>query len=410
MRGQRRASSEDAPTTGARSETVRQSNLASILTSLHIDGPASRSELVARTGLTRSAVGGLIGELTARGLVSEARAPSAGTPGRPSPIASVRGDENIVVGIEILVDSIAIAAVGLGGSITRIERAIRPRDAAPPELLVHELASMIHPILEDLGEWRRLHAVGAAVAGIVHTSDRRVIFGPNLGWHDVPLGDLLRDALDVTVPVIIGNDGDLGALAERRRGAGRGAHDLVYVSGEVGIGGGIISEDRSINGRSGFAGEVGHMQVNPDGLRCACGSIGCWETEAGEDALLRRAGLDPADSARAVEQLVVDVELGDRTARAAFADEGRWLGIGIASLVNLFSPERVVLGGFLHRIFPHVVEPLTTVLDERALAASRAQVEVVAAELGINAPLLGAAEAAWDSVLTDPGTVHPLDV
>lgn len=408
MTGQGRASAISPRIPGARSETIRRSNLASILTSLHIAGPASRSELVERTGLTRSAVGGLIGELTARGLVSEARARPAGTPGRPSPVASARGDENVVVGLEILVDTIAVAVVGLGGEIARIERAHRPRDVAPAERLVEELAAMVRPILDGLRDSRRVHGVGAAVAGVVHRHDRRVIFGPNLGWHDVPLGDLLRDALDVSVPVVIGNDGDLGALAERRRGAGRGVHDLVYLSGEVGIGGGIISGDHSITGGSGFAGEVGHMHVNPDGLRCGCGAIGCWETEAGEDALLRRAGLDPADGAVAVERLVADVERGRATARAAFDEEGRWLGVGIASLVNLFSPERVVLGGFLHRIYRHVIEPLRIVLDEQALAASRAQVEVVSAELGADAPVLGAAEAAWDSLLTDPGGVAPL--
>ncbi len=392
-------------TAGVRSESVRRSNLAAILTSLHVAGSASRSELVTRTGLTRSAIGGLVGELAARDLVTETRAPSAGSPGRPSPVVSVRTADNVVVAIEFLVDSIAVAAIGLGGSVIRLERAARPRDHASADEVIDKVASMVAPIVAGLPPTTRVHGIGVAVAGIVRRDDNLLMFAPNLGWHDAPIGSMISAATGLPYPVVVGNDGDLGALAERRRGAGRGMRDLVYVTSEVGVGGGIISSDQRLTGPFGFAGEVGHMVVNPEGQRCGCGAIGCWETEVGEDALLRRAGLDPTDGAIAVERLVGAFERGEPDAMQALSAEAHWLGIGIASLINLFSPTRVVLGGLLHRIFPYVSEGIHRELDERTLAAARSGVTVTAAELGLNAPLVGAAELAWQPVLDDPGAI-----
>ncbi|MBA2380977.1 MAG: ROK family transcriptional regulator, partial [Chloroflexi bacterium] len=244
---------------GQRSETVRRANLAAIVRELHARGPLSRSELVARTGLTRSAIRGLIGEFAAAGLVTEERATPLGTPGRPSPVVRPEAERVIALALEISVDSLAAALVGLGGTILAEVRVDRPRAHVSVETIVADLAVLANSILVPARRRAAVIGVGVAVAGIVRRSDGFVWMAPNLGWRDVPLGRQLTEALALSVPLDIANEADLGAIAEFRRGAARGADHLLYVSGDVGVGGGIIVDGRPLTGVAGYGGEIGHM-------------------------------------------------------------------------------------------------------------------------------------------------------
>jgi predicted NBD/HSP70 family sugar kinase len=247
-----------------------------------------------------------------------------------------------------------------------------------------------------------LIGIGVAVAGIVRRSDGFVVMAPNLGWRDLPLGAPLARALEATVPISIANEADLGALAELHRGAAVGAADVLYLSGEVGVGGGLIVDGRPLTGVAGFGGEVGHFPVNPNGVACQCGSFGCWETEVGEEALLRLAGHPPAAGWAGVDAVIEEARAGSPVALAAFAAVGRWLGIGLAGLINVFNPRLVVMGGLFGRIHPFVADALEAELGRRTLAGSHALVRVVPARLGVDAPLLGAAELAFGPLLADP--------
>ena len=207
-----------------------------------------------------------------------------------------------MLALEITVDSQAAAVVGLGGEVLEHRRVDRPRDrtslrsgsttsrALPPA------RSAGDPARESLHRRRRRgrRTWSAAATGWVSKA-------PNLGWHDVPLGDALAAALDIDLPVHVANDADLGALAEFRRGAAMGADDIVFVSGEVGVGGGIIIDGQPLTGAAGFAGEIGHMPVNPLGARCRCGSVGCWEPSSARRpccAARSRAGRRPDSRGR----------------------------------------------------------------------------------------------------------------
>ena len=165
-----------------------------------------------------------------------------------------------------------------------------------------------------------------------------VSMAPNLGWRDEPLGDRLTTALDLPVPIAFANESDLAALAEHRRGAARGIDDVLLVWGSVGVGGGLIVDGAPLTGSAGYSGEVGHIPVNPDGLPCRCGSTGCWETEVGSSALLRRAGRPPEGGHEAVDAVLAAAGAGDPIALAAFAETGRWLGIGLAGAINVLNP------------------------------------------------------------------------
>ncbi len=387
---------------GQRSETVRRANLSAIVRELHGRGPLSRSELVARTGLTRSAIRALIGELVAADLVSEERAESLGTPGRPSPVVCPNPSGAVVLALEVAVDSLAVALVGLSGDVFELVRVERPRGHSSVEDIAADLAGLAADVIAGRPAGEPVIGIGVSVVGIVRRSDGFVSRAPNLGWSDVPLGAELARALESSVPISVGNDADLGALVELRRGAARGADDVLYLSSEVGVGGGLIIGGKPMTGVAGYSGEIGHMPINPDGIACRCGSVGCWETEIGEEALLLRARHPVSGGSAAVEAVLREAAGGSPTAIGALDHIGRWLGIGLAGLVNIFNPRLIVLGGHFGRILPYVEVILEQELDRRALTAPRALVRVVPGTLGVDAPLLGAAELAFEPLLTDP--------
>ncbi len=387
---------------GQRSETVRRANLSAVLRALHLAGPLSRSDLVAHTGLTRSAIRSLVGELALAGLVAEEQPAPTGTPGRPSPLVRAVRDGATVLALAVTVDRVAAALVGLGGSVIAMREADRRREAGTVEATVAALVDLVAPLREEAGGTDRLVGVGVAVAGLVRRADGLVRMAPNLGWTDVPLGAVLGRALGTDAPVHVANEADLGALAELRRGAATGVDDLVFVFGEVGVGGGVIVGGRPLTGAAGYGGEVGHMPVRADGRPCRCGSTGCWETEVGEEALLALAGYPPDGGRAAVEALIAAAGAGGPRALAALEEVGRWLGVGIAGLVNLFDPDLVVVGGLFARFHPHIERSMEELLERRALPAPRALVRVVPSLLGVDAPLIGAAELAFEPLLDDP--------
>lgn len=387
---------------GQRSETVRRANLSAIATELHLHGPLSRSELVARTGLTRSAIRGLIGEFVDADLASETRSVSLGIPGRPSPLVQPNEARATVLALEIAVDSLAAALVGFGGAVLERRRVERPREHLSVEQILGDLAKLARPLLARVSGPDALVAVGVGVVGLVRRSDGQIRLAPNLGWHEVSLAQSLAEALGVRVDVAVANEADLGALAEHRRGAAMGIDDVIYVSGEVGVGGGIIVEGRRLEGSEGYAGEIGHLPVNANGSACRCGSVGCWETEIGERALLTRAGRSAAGGRKGVDAVLGAAARGSQRDLEALHEVGRWLGVGLAGLVNIFDPRLVVLGGLFERIHPFVGEIVDDTLNKRALSAPRQLVKVAPAALGGDATLLGAAELGFEPLLKDP--------
>ena len=387
---------------GQRSETVRRANLSAIVRALHLRGPLSRSELVRHTGLTRSAIRGLIGELVTGGLVTETPSLPAGSPGRPSPLVHPDPAGAGVVAVEVNVDSLAVAHVGFGGAIRALARVDRPRAHVTVDQIGADLAELASPILTGAAREGGIIGIGVAVAGVVRRSDGLVRHAPNLGWLDVPLGQRLAAAFGSHLPIAIANEADLGGLAELRRGAAIGAADVVYVAGEVGVGGSVTVDGHTLDGAEGYAGEIGHMIVDPTGGACACGSAGCWETVIGERAMLIGAGR-PADGGRAaVDEMIAAAIAGQSEALESIERVGDWLGIGLASLVNIFNPTLVVLGGVLGRTHPLMASRVEAIIERRALTAPGQQVRVVAGALGVDAPIIGAAELAFEPMLADP--------
>ena len=245
--------------------------------------------------------------------------------------------------------------------------------------------------------------MGVAVCGLVRAETGVVRFAPNLGWIDVPLAALL-DAELGGIPALVGNEADLGALAEHVRGAGAGTSDLVYLSGEAGVGGGIIVGGRPLGGSDGYGGEVGHTRVNPRGVMCRCGRRGCWETEVGEDAVLRATGYEPGTPFATV---LTAYAAGDRRVARGMRTIGHWLGAGVADLVNIFNPQMVIFGGITQHLFL-MAEADVRASVAGALVAPREQVNLAVPGLGLDSELLGAAELAFGSLLRNPLVAEPV--
>ena len=241
-----------------------------------------------------------------------------------------------------------------------------------------------------------------AVAGMVRRDDGMVRLAPTIGWVDEPVGQALGSEVDDFGPITVGNVADVSALVEHSRGAAVGCDNVIYLYGDVGVGGGIIAGGRRVTGHGGYGGEVGHMVVNPHGRPCSCGSRGCWETEIGEHALLQHAGRADQFGRDAVLEVVESAMRGDRAAQQAVRHVGDWLGFGVGNLVNIFNPEAVIFGGTLRELYLVAAAHIRSRLNAIALPACREHIRLRTPELGTDAALIGAAELAFERVLEDP--------
>jgi predicted NBD/HSP70 family sugar kinase len=393
---------------GARSEDVRRGNLGIILRHLHVHGATSRSALTRLLSLNRSTIGDLTGELAGAGLVREEQGGRGDAPplggrgagGRPSFLVVPETERVQALAVDIGVTHLTVARVGLGGHV--LSRRDIPHRRGPRRMstVVRSIGSVARELLGEMGPGSRCAGAGAAVPGMVRVPDGLVRQVPNLGWTDVPLGEELAGELDM--PVSVGNDADLGALAEHVRGVAVGCDDVVYLAGHSGIGAGIFSSGRPLVGGRGYAGEVGHVVVNPDGLECLCGSRGCWETEAGEERLFQLAGRPAGGGLTGVREVVAAAGEGDHAAADAVQHVATWLGRGTANVVNAFNPELVVLGGALAEIHEAAGEAVDTAVRRYSLAPPLESVRLVRPDFGLDSSLLGAAELAFAPLLADP--------
>lgn len=390
---------------GATQEAVRRHNLATLLGHLHRHGPTSRAQLTRLLGLNRATIGTLVDELAIRRLAVEEAETERGAQGRPSKVVSARTDSFMVVAVEIGVDAITIALVSLGGRVIDRDRCLlvsdRDRSFERVVVSISELTSSL--LLRSQGNFSTV-AMGVAVPGAVRPRDGLVHFAPNLGWRNLALAERLRESLAVEMAVLVGNDANLGAMAEHARGIASGVNDLVYLHAEAGVGGGIITGGRMLEGATGYGGEVGHMQVNPDGSSCHCGARGCWETEVGEDALVRRAGLEPAGRLPA-EEVLRRARDGDVRCREAVETTARWISIGLIDLVNSLNPEMLILGGMFEELLDLARPTIAKALHEGVYDAEHQRVELVKPRFGRDAVLMGAAELALQVILNDPASV-----
>lgn len=393
--------------------TVRRLNLSLVLRHLQGEGPGSRARIARGTGLNKATVTSLIGELLDRGLVRETGVERHGGVGRPGQRVELAPRGAVGVGVEVngdFVDATALDLAGVEVTRYRIDRDLRSLDT---EGALDTIATAVNQVLAEVSALGgAVVGVVVAVPGLVSHPDGVVAHAPNFGWHGLPLAQLLRPRLrPLGIPLSVDNDGNLGAIGEHTLTTRDGIDDIVHISGEVGIGGGIVVRGELLRGARGFSGEVGHMAINPDPALCGCGLVGCWETEVGLLALLRacaRGQDDPIlDPDIGIETRLADVLArhgrGEEQAVHALERVGRGLGRGVAVLCNVLDPGLVVLGGYLTYLGDVVLPAVRDELPRHVIAPGGC--DVVVSRLGFTAASRGGAVVALQRVIDDPGVV-----
>ncbi|MFP3989801.1 ROK family protein [Streptomyces sp. E11-3] len=373
---------------------------------VHTGRAPTRAVLTAELGVTRATAGAVAAELEALGLIRVEPGAAAGSQGRPSHRLVVADDGPVVLAAQVHADGFRAALVGLGGEIVATAPGCETIDADPAQVL----GSVVEAGAELLRRTgRRCAGAGLAVPSAVAEPEGNALNPLHLAW---PAGAPVREifaaqvrAANLPVPAFTGNDVNLAALAEHRHGAGLGARHLLCVAtGHRGVGGALVLDGRLHTGSSGLALEVGHLTVNPEGRPCYCGSRGCLDVEADPLAFLTAAGRTPGPEVNLLQQsrdLLRREYADDPLVRRAAEELIDRLGLGLAGLVNILNPDRIILGGLHRELLDADPERLRAVVADRSLWGRSGGVPILACTLDHNS-LVGAAELAWQPVLDDP--------
>ena len=371
-------------------EALRERNRMRLVDALRRSGTATRSELARSTGLSRTTVATLLSDLQGRGLVVETAVGEARGGGRGRPPALLRLDPSAgaALGVDFGHRHVRVAAADLSSTLLAEASAPVEVDTHADEAL--DLATtLVEQVLAEAGIAReRVVGAGMGVPG-PFDRQRHLINSSTIlpGWVGRDPAAELSGRIGVHVEV--DNDANLGALGEHRFGAGRGVGDAVYVKLATGIGSGLILRGALHRGATGIAGELGHVQVQPDGVVCNCGGRGCLQTVASVPTLLEaaRAAHGPDLSLAGLVELVAQ---GDFGARRIVGEAGRAVGRVLSDLCNLVNPEAIIVGGDLSSAGEPLLAGIREAIDRYALPGAAEAVEVKAATLGERAEVLGA--------------------
>jgi glucokinase-like ROK family protein len=404
---------------------VREHNLSIVLNYIWEAGePIARARLTEISGLNKSTIGSLLAQLQDWGFVRETGTSSVG-PGRPGVMIDINPGGGRLIGVEIGVDFVSAVLTDLkGGTIwgRQIDTNGYESDGASDQAQMLEQAERL--IQEAIGQGRasgqRLLGIGVGVPGLVDHATGMLLFAPNLGWTSVPLRDMWQH---FGVPIIVENEANAAALGEHMLGVTRRVDNFIYLSAGVGLGGGIGIGGQLYGGVGGYAGEIGHMTLVPDGPQCNCGNRGCWETLVGPTAILERvkqfAGEGRAPRLIALPEVDGDIQAirmkhvlkaakqGEPAVLHVLDEAGRYLGIGIANLLNAFNPSWVVLGGMLSLAGPYILPRAQREVDMRALAAARAGVSITLSAFKFDACVIGGASLIVREILSNPAGWQP---
>lgn len=382
---------------------MRRRNLVLVLAAVAAHGPLSRADVAGRIGLTRPAVSSLVDELIGRGALTEAETTSGGRVGRPGRALAVSRQGPAGLGLEVGVAHLAACVADLRGEPRvwrRVERANAGRSAGEVLAEVSALGAEVEAEAAALG--LRVEGRVLAVPGVVANAPRGLVErAPNLGWHAVRLADHWPEPDTVPEPE---NEANLGALAEYWN-AEQPVETFVHVSAEAGIGAALVIDGQLFRGARGFAGELGHIPVRPEGAPCVCGARGCLEQYAGEAAVLREAGLAEAGSGPADDPVALLAEragAGHAPTLRALDRAGHALGLALATAVELIDPDGLVLGGAYAELAEWLLPSIRAELAVRVTVRPWAAEALRSSALGRRGPVLGAAQMTVRRIMADP--------
>jgi glucokinase-like ROK family protein len=401
---------------------VREHNLAVLLNYLWEAGrPVSRTYLVNVSGLNKSTVGSLLSQLQSWGFVKET-GKSDPRPGRPGMLIDVNPDAGRLIGVEIGVGFISVIVTNLKAQVIWRQKVETDSQVPLSQTQILEQAErLVHEAIQTTTNEYYLFGIGVSVPALIDHTSGSVLFAPNLKWNNVPLRQMWQKRFGV--PVMVENDANAAALGEQMIGVAKQIDNFVHLSAGVGLGGGVFIDGKLYGGAGGFAGEVGHMTLEPGGLLCNCGNRGCWETLVGPVAIVRRVcqaaaqGLTPKlmalgevngnVNAIRLEHILHAAAQGEPAVLDALNEVGRYLGIGIANLINAFNPSMVVLGGVLSLAGPYILPRAQQEVEGRTMLTVRQNVQITWSAFKFDACVIGSVTLILREILSNPIAWQP---
>ena len=380
--------------TKADQATVRRLNISAILKLLRERGTLARADLAKELGMTRNTASNIVADLLQAGLVVETEYRRVGT-GRPGLLLELSSRGGFAIGAEIDISRVVAMAVDFKGR-TLWEETVSIPSSRSQENIIATAEQLVRAGLEWGGsEGLNPLGIGLGLAGLVDAQGSNLVYAPTLGWKDIPFKTLWEEKF--AIPVQLGNEANTSALGYYHYAGHAASRNLAYLSIGAGMAAGLVLDGHLFQGTGGFAGQAGHMKIRPDGEPCSCGDRGCWVTEVGLAALSRKTGqgeINPVDFAQSLR-----TDTGKL--RDAVEEMAEMLGLGIASLVNLFNLDTVILGGAMRPILPFMLEKARAVVDRRALSQPRANVRIKVSGRDDDS-VYGAACMVLNSIMDDP--------
>ena len=379
---------------GVNSAWVRRVNAVLLMQALRRHPGSSQRELAVLTGLDKATVSAVTSQLVDVGLVARSSAPPAARRlGRPAVALTIPRSAGIVMGVRLEPDRIEVVAADLGGQI--VDRESRS-GSEEPRMALQTLAAAITKLSQRLGAIP-IRVMGIGVPALIDRGGQ-LIFGPNLGWRDVPLAELAAELLPISF--VIENDTNAAAIAEREFGRCSGVEDFIYLTGHSGVGGAIFAAGRLYRGADGLAGEFGHIRIVPGGRVCACGGRGCLEAYASVPGLL--ASLEERGVLIAsIAEVAMRAEAGDAVVLAVLTETGDLIGRALAGSINALNPSHLVLGGNLAVVAPWMLTALRNALARAAMSELAARLNIELSPLGADAVQMGGVALALQKVDAD---------
>jgi|CXWL01.1.fsa_nt_gi glucokinase-like ROK family protein len=398
---------------------VREFNLSSVLRLIHAQPPISRAQMAGITGLNKSTISSLVDDLLTQNLILETGSNTGGA-GRPATLLEMNPQVGLIIGVELGVDFVSVAVTDFLGNIIWRRR----EDADPTEdqdKMINQTLGIVKEAMAA-GKKKNTHFLGLGLAtpGTVDIKEGVLIFAPNLHWRNVPFGKIFSE--QTRLRVFVENDANAAAIAEHLFGTARQCQDFIFVFAGVGIGGGLFLNGKLYRGKNGYAGEIGHSPImaEPSQTVCHCGNRGCWETYANQYSIIqriqarlevKRTSIIPKLIAEHNSPLSIPIikqaaDAGDREAIDSFAEAGHAMGQGLAGLINIFNPEKIVIGGPLSIAGEYLLPAIKETVARHALPEIDQQVEVLLSPFGPDASLLGAIAIVADDILSHPSSIE----
>jgi glucokinase-like ROK family protein len=380
---------------------MKSINRSLILNMIRVNGPISRAEIAKRTKLTPPTVTNLVSELITANIVKESKI-GVSKGGRKPILLTIEAKNAYVIGLDVGGHRLRAAITDLNAEIEEMVIVELPSEFTGDGLISFLVKTVEELILTSQLDRKKIIGIGVGMHGIVDREKGVAVFAPNFNLKEVRIKDSLEEKL--SIPTIVENDARALALGESWFGNGKNIEHVICINVGVGIGAGIIVNNKLFHGEHHIAGEIGHTIIDINGKKCTCGSYGCLQTLAGGNAIRERIqdelskGRDSilketlkGDYSNVSGEMVHEAALrGDPLAIEVLADVGRYLGIGITNLINVMNPNRIIIGGGVSKADAFIMDPLKEVVRKRALTLQARNTEICTSILGEHGTMIGA--------------------